>query len=339
MSVDVVEGTVGEPAERAFRWGICGTGRIAARFVAGLAEVPDAVAVAVASRTPARAEAFAREHGVGRAHGSWSALAADDGVDVVYVAVTQDAHLAAVREMLRGGRHVLCEKPLALWEGQASEMFDEAVRADRFLMEAMWSRFSPAYRRMGELLDQGAIGEVLHLQADLSLRVAPEEVAEHRLYDPRRGGGALLDVGIYPLQLASSVFGSPTAVTGAAVMASTGVDEQVGVVLRHSGGRLAVLSAGIAVQGARRARLSGSEGAIVLDAPMHAPRRLLVEREDATEVVECDPPGLWRQVPEVHRCIRAGLLESPVMSWAESRSLLHTTDVVRDLIGLRYPGE
>jgi predicted dehydrogenase len=201
-------------------------------------------------------------------------------------------------------------------------------------MEAMWTRFIPALQQAMAWIDEGAIGEVRMVQANFGFRydAAP-------LFDPALGGGALLDVGIYPLQLASSVFGLPTAVTGAAVMASTGVDEQVGVVLRHSGGRLAVLSAGISVQGARRARLSGSEGAIVLDAPMHAPRRLLVEREGATEVVECDPPGLWRQVPEVHRCIRAGLLESPVMSWAESRSLLHTTDAVRDLIGLRYPGE
>lgn len=328
-----------EPVTEPINWGICGTGRIAEKFVAALDEVPDARPVAVASRDDTRAEAFARTYGLVRHHGSWSALAADDDVDVVYVAVTQNDHHAAVIEMLRGGRHVLCEKPLALSEAQAVEMFDEAARAGRFLMEAMWSRFSPAYRRLGELFDEEAIGEVLHLEADLSLRVPPAEVATHRLYDPRRGGGALLDVGIYPLQLASLVLGAPTGVTGAAVMAPTGVDEQVGVVLRHPGGRLAVISAAIGVQGSRRATVAGSEGTIVIDAPMHAPRRLLLERGDTVEVVDCDPPGLWRQVPEVHRCIRSGLLESPVMPWAESRSLLRTIDTVRGAVGLRYPGE
>ena len=337
MAADSTSGAGPDPAP--IRWGICGTGRIAAKFVAGLRMVPDAVIGAVASRTAERAVEFARAHGIARSHVSWAALAADDEIDVVYVAVTQESHRLAVLQMLRGGRHVLCEKPLAMSEAQAVEMFDEAAVARRFLMEAMWSRFSPAYRRLGELLDEGGIGTVMQLSADLSLRVPPAEIGSHRLYDPERGGGALLDVGIYPLQLSSLLFGAPQTIGATGVLAASGVDEQVAVALGHSGGRVSALTASICVVGSRSARISGSTGSITIEAPMHAPSRLVLESGGGAEVLECDPPGLHLQVAEVHRCIRAGLMQSPVMPWQESSSLLATTDRVRSIIGLRYPGE
>ena len=319
------------------RWGILGTGRIAEKFVVGLAGVPDAEVVAVASRTPGRAAGFAARHGIGRAHGSYGDLATDDGVDVVYVATTQEGHHDVVCGLLAEGRHVLCEKPLALREAQAVAMTDAAAAAGRFLMEAMWSRFSPAYRVLGGLLGSGRIGEVLQVRADLSLRIAPGERATHRLWDPGRGGGALLDVGIYPLQLASLVLGPPSGVTAAGRLTDRGVDRRVAVLLEHPDGSTAVLTAGIDLDGGRDARISGSAGSIGIEAPMHAPTELVLEVGGERERIPCGPPGLWRQVPEVHRCIAEGLLESPVMPWAESRSLLATADRVRAQIGLDWP--
>jgi predicted dehydrogenase len=329
------------------RWGICGTGAIASKFVTGLANVRDAECVAVASRTPGRAGRFAAEHGIGRAHDSWEALAADDGVDVVYVAATQDAHRDATVLMLEAGRHVLCEKPLAMSEAQAAEMVAVARRHGRFLMEAMWSRFSPAYVALGEVLASERIGTVRQVRADLSLRVEPAEREGHRLFDPGRGGGALLDVGIYPLQLASLVLGPPTTVLAAGVLGQGRhrVDEQVGLLLGHRGGGLAVLTAAISVAGPRTARIEGDLGAIDITRPMHAPTSLEVtvarhsKGAGDVEVIECGAPGLWRQVPEVHRCIDEGLLESPVMSWTESLGLQRTADEARRQLGLSYPWE
>lgn len=320
------------------RWGICGTGRIAHKFHEGLSLVPDAEAVAVASRTPVRAQEFAADHGIA-AHGDQGWLAGLDDVDVVYVAVTQDAHRDVVLSMLEAGHHVLCEKPLALSEAQATEMTGAAGRQQRFLMEAMWSRFSPVYVRMAQLLAADAIGEVLSVQADLSLRIADDQLADHRLLDPARGGGALLDVGIYPLQLASLVLGPPTEVRAIGHLGPSGVDEQVAVLLDHPGGAQAVLTASIRMPGPRTARISGTSGSITLGVPMHAPTSLTLEADGAVEVIECGPPGLHLQVPEVHRCLAEGLLESSVMPWAESRSLLRTADEVRRQIGMRYPGE
>ncbi len=321
------------------RWGICGTGRIAEKFVSALALVEDAEVVAVCSRTAERAEEFGAHHDIGRRYGDRQMLAEDPDVDVVYVATTQDDHHDAVLVMLGAGRHVLCEKPLALSEMQAAAMTETAARNECFLMEAMWSRFSPLHARMCELLDAGRIGTPLEVRADLSLSVPPEERSTHRLWDLERGGGALLDVGIYPLQLSSFVLGVPSEVRAVGVLADSGVDRRVGVLLGHPDDALAVLSAGIDLQGDRDARITGTDGSIVIEAPMHASRVLRVEVGGESERIECGPPGLHLQVPEVHRCISEGLLQSPVMSWEESLSILGTTDRIRAEIGLRYPGE
>jgi predicted dehydrogenase len=320
------------------RWGICGTGAIAQKFVEALRLIPDAEVVAVGSTSAGRAESFGQRTGIERRHGSYEALAADDQVDVVYVASTQERHRADTILFLDAGRHVLCEKPMALSGADANAMIDAARSADRFLMEAMWSRFLPSYLELGRLLDQGVIGRPLLIQADFSFAIPNEARADHRLFDPGRGGGALMDLGVYPLQLSRLVFGEPDEVFATGQLTSSGVDGQTTLTLTHGGGGVSLLSTGIITPGTCTARIMGSDGAITLDAFMHATRKLTVDGAHP-QVIETEPASLHFQIPEVHRCIRGGRAQSDVWGWDDSLATLAITDRARRQIGLRYPSE
>ena len=321
------------------RWGICGTGSIASQFATALGHVPDAELVAVASEDADRAGAFAGHHGVPRTHLGYDAMADDDEVDVVYVASTQERHVRDVLLLLEGGRNVLCEKPFALSSTQAQTMIDMARSNDLFLMEAMWSRFQPSYRKLRELIDDGAIGRPCRVEADFGFMVPADERADHRLFDPHRGGGALLDLGVYPVHLAHFVLGPPTAVAAQAGLTDRGVDAWTNLLLTHDGDASSVLSAAITVNGPLSARIAGTDGVIRLDPFMHVTSRLTLERGLDTETFEFEDPSLHHQVPEVHRCLRAGLTESTVMPHADTLAMLATLDEARRQIGLVYPGE
>ena len=195
------------------RWGILGTGGIARTFTEDLLLLGHDVA-AVGSRAAETAEAFAGRYGIGRAYGSYAELAADDGIDVVYVATPHSRHCDDTVLFLDSGKHVLCEKPLALNAAQVRAMTGAAARNDRFLMEALWSRFQPAYEELVHLLDDGAIGEPRLVEADFGFAVPVDP--DHRLFDLAQGGGALLDLGIYSLNLAFLVLGHPLAVEAVA---------------------------------------------------------------------------------------------------------------------------
>ncbi|HXY93001.1 MAG TPA: Gfo/Idh/MocA family oxidoreductase, partial [Acidimicrobiia bacterium] len=210
-----------EPS-RPVRWGIASTGGIAASFTKDLAFVDDAEVVAVASRARKTARRFAAAHGIPRAHDSYEAMAADPNVDVVYVATPHSRHCADTLLFLAAGKHVLCEKPFALNHAQASSMAADARARGLFLMEAMWSRFLPAYVELRRLVAGGAVGEVVLVEGAFGFAVPFD--ASHRLFAPELGGGALLDVGVYPVQLAHLLLGTPAGVSAVAAMGATGVD-------------------------------------------------------------------------------------------------------------------
>lgn len=321
------------------RWGICGTGSIAGQFAASLADIDDAELVAVASNDATRGAAFAGRFGAERTHLGYDAMADDGDVDVVYVASTQDAHLADVLMLVEGGRNVLCEKPFALSRSQAQTMIDMALANDVFLMEAMWSRFLPSYERLVELLDEGAIGDVRLVEANFSMRIADDDIDGHRLFDPARGGGALLDLGVYPVQLAHLVAGPPSEVHARATLTEDGVDEQTVLSLEHPGGVHSLLHTAIRTRGTCAARITGSEGVITLDPFMHCTTKLTVERGFEREELDFGDPSLGYQVPEVHRCVREGLVESPRMSHATTLEIMAILDEARSQIGVVFPGE
>jgi predicted dehydrogenase len=320
------------------RWAVAGTGGIAARFLGAMSMVDDGVVVAVGSRDHGRAESFAREHAIERAWGSYEDLACDEGVDVVYVAVPHAQHAALTIQFLAAGRHVLCEKPFALDAGLAEEMVRTARAHGRFLMEAMWSRFLPARRVVLDLVEEGGFGRPLLVEAEFGFRMPV--LPEHRLFDRALGGGALLDLGIYPLELISALLGAAEDVSVVGHIGETGVDELVAFTTRHEDGAIGVGKASIRVDLAGRARISCERGWIELPARMHDPASVRTGGRAGSASFDCsyDGDGLRFEIVGVHECLRDGALESPVMPLAESVRLARSLDRMRGQLGLTYPG-
>jgi predicted dehydrogenase len=321
------------------RWGIAAPGGIAAQFAEGLALIDDAELVAVGSRAKERADAFGERFDIPNRYGSYEDLMGDPTVDIVYVATPHAQHEAVVLAALEGGKHVLCEKPFALNEKQARRMADAARSRGLFAMEALWSRFLPSYRVLAELLREGRIGEPLLVEADFGFRLPV--MPEHRLFDLAQGGGALLDLGIYPLQLCSMVLGVPDSVVAKAHVGVTGADEQVAAVLHHPAGRLGVIKAASRIALSNTARISGSDGWIEFPAWMHRPTRVGVGSGNTVDWIEADyeGEGLRFQAEEVHRCLAAGQTESAVAPLEETLALAHTMDQIRAQIGVVYDAD
>jgi predicted dehydrogenase len=321
------------------RWGIIGPGAIALQFADDMTLVDDGEVVAVASRSAERADAFGDRFGIRRRYDRSEALVADTDVDVVYVATPHSRHAADCIEALEAGKHVLCEKPFALNAVEARRVADVARTNGLFLMEAMWSRFLPAYRTLAALLADEAIGRPLLVEADFGFRVPFDPT--HRLFDRSLGGGALIDLGIYPVQLCSLVLGRPSAVVAEGTIGQSGVDEQVAAILRYPGGGLGVVKAAIRTGLSCTARISGTRGWIDVPAWMHCAHSLTVTTRSGAETIDCgyDGEGLRYEVQEVHRCIDEGLTESPTMPLGETLSIAETLDSIRAQIGLVYPGE
>ena len=324
----------------AVRWGILGPGRIAHKFAEGLKAVEGAELVAVGSRTMANAEKFGEEFDIPRRHGSYADLVADDQVDVVYVATPHPMHKDNTILCLRGGRAVLCEKPFAINAGEAREMIAVARECDRFLMEAMWTRFLPPIVRVRELVNQGAIGEVRMMQADFGFDGGWDP--EGRLLNPHLGGGGLLDVGVYPISLASMLLGRPQAVASLAHLGETGVDEQAGMVLRYEGGRLALLACAARTNTTQEAVLLGTEGKIRLRGQWWRGSRITLDVPDK-QPEDIDVPvsanGYNYQAEEVARCLAAGGKQSEIMSLDETVCVMETMDEIRAQWPLKYPME
>ena len=323
-----------EPVTEPIRWGIAGTGGIAASFVADFAKLDDGEIAAVGSRAPQSAAAFAAEHGIVRSHGSYEQLAADPDLDVIYVAGIHPVHAPQTEMFLDAGKHVLVEKPIALNAGQVDSMIAAADRNDRFLMEAMWMRFNPAHVAMLQRIDEGAIGDVRRIVADFSFALPMDET--HRLWDLGKGGGALLDLGIYPFTLAWWLLGEPSRVDAAGHVSSTGVDDEVTLLCSWEGGAAAVITAGLRLPGTMTARIEGTSGSIELPAPAHCIDRMSIHGKNGTEELRAESGGLHHQVAEVHRCLRAGERESPRMPLATSCSIMQRFDAVRAGLGVRY---
>ena len=321
------------------RWGALGPGAIAVGFADAMRMVDDGEIVAVASRSAERAEAFAERFGVRNRYGDYSSLAADPDVDAVYVATPQSRHMEDTLMCVDAGKHVLCEKPFALNAIQARRMVDAARGRGVFLMEAIWSRFLPAYRSLVDVVGSGKIGQPLLVEGDFGFR--REFDPEHRLFRLDLGGGGLLDLGIYPVQLSSLVLGPIEHVVADGVLGESGVDEQVAAVLRHAGGTLGVVKAALRVGLTCTARISGTAGAVAIPALMHCPNSITVMSADGVEQIDgsYEGNGLRFEIEEVHRCLGSGRLESEVMPLEESFALAGTLDAIRAQIGLVFPGE
>lgn len=329
--------------EQSVRWGILATGGIAAAFTADLVDLPDAEVVAVASRTEESAKAFAERFGIERAYGEWGALAEDADIDVVYVATPHSAHRAAAGLCLEAGRNVLCEKAFTLNAREAEELIGLARERGSFLMEAMWMYCNPVIRQLKALIDDGAIGEVRSVQADFGL--AGPFPPSHRLRDPAQGGGALLDLGVYPVSFAQLVLGEPSDVVARATLSEEGVDLQTGALLSWDSGALASVHCSIIGGTATSASVTGSLGRIDIPYGFFFPDHFVLHRDGRDpEEFKADPAAgprnsLKHEAREVMRALRAGETESPLVPLDGTLAVMRTLDAIRDRVGVRYPSE
>jgi predicted dehydrogenase len=321
------------------RWGILATGGIARDFTRDLALLPDAQVVAVGSRTQASADAFGDAFGVPHRHPSYQALVEDPDVDAVYVSTPHPGHRDAALLAIEAGKAVLVEKPFTMDAAQAGELIDAARAGGTFLMEAMWTRFLPHIARLREILAAGTLGELVYLTAEHGQWFARDP--EFRLFAPSLGGGALLDLGIYPVSFANLVLGPPARITAVSDPAFTGVDATTSMILQYEGGAHAVLTTSLSAQSNNPAAIYGTEARVEIDGWFYQPNTFRVIARDGRELERYAEPhvghGLRHEAAEVGRCLRLGLTESPLLPLAETLSIMGTLDEVRRQIGLTYP--
>jgi predicted dehydrogenase len=322
------------------RWGILGTGKIAKAFAAALRDTPGAVLAGVASRTQDSAETFVREQGAGQAYGSYQALVEANDIDLVYIASPHTEHAANATLALNAGKGVLCEKPFTMNRAQAAAVVALAREKKLFLMEAMWSRYMPALAEVKRIIASGEIGTVHQVTADFGFRadVGPE----HRLLNPELGGGALLDLGIYPLSMATALLGPVASVTAQAEIGPTGVDLNTGFVLHHANGAIASCACSVTTHTPVELTVSGDRGFIRMNTRFHHAESITVtpaQGEARTIATPFLGNGYVHEIIEAQQCWHAGLLESPGMPLDETLALMGVLDDIRAQIGLHYAAD
>lgn len=336
------------------RWGILGCGGIAAVFAQDVGLLEDAEVAAVASRRPGVAKAFAATYGAGQAYDSYAELLADPAIDLVYVAVPHSEHLAVGLEAIRAGKHVLIEKPFTLNASEAEQLIAEAGDRGVFLMEAMWTRLLPHMIEAHRLVEDGLIGEVVYVLSDHGLRFDPAH-PEHRLYDPALGGGALLDLGVYAVSFVVSFLGDDLEIKALATKTATGVDAELSAIILDERGRHGVVVTSLSTSGSNRAMISGTRGRIeighnfmgnsdldvYLNGPDHwAPPYDFGEKR-WTFYGGTEGQGSGHQVApiEAARCVREGLLESPMMPLSLTVKVMRVMDEMRRQGGIQYAAD
>jgi predicted dehydrogenase len=322
-----------------FRWGIIGTGGIARAFAEDLTRLGDHQVVAVGSRTLASAESFAQEFSDVTAFGSYEELVAAD-VDAVYVATPHPMHYENALLAMRAGKPVLCEKAFTVNAKEARALVAYAQENRIPLMEAMWSRFLPHLQQVKEIISNGALGEITNIIADHG-QFIPYERAP-RLWEPELGGGALLDLGIYPLTLAHLILGSPISINAQATLTDKKVDLNTSMILRYASGAHALLSCTMASRGSVSAMIVGDKARIEIDGSFYAPTsfRVITRDGEITEYPKSyEGHGLREEAAEFARVVRAGEIESPLMTHATSIELMEMMDQIRAQIGVSYPSE
>ena len=339
MSANVPDGAA---APAPVRWGVCGTGRMAATIAEELLNLGTAGAElhAVGSRNRGSAAAFAQRFGIPRAHGSYADLARDTQVDVVYIATPPALHAENALACIARGKAVLCEKPFALNAREAMEMV-RAARAQRvFLMEAMWTRFLPAIAAVRSIVAGRTLGRLRLVTGGGGFIPAFDPQAP--LFNPYLGGGVLLDAGVYLVSLASMLLGPPSVVLAQGELGRSGVDEQEAILLRCADGAQAALYVSLQARRAPDLEILGSAGRLHIGAPVFRPTRLTLTVGDQPAVVSEHPvagSGYASQLLEVMGALRQRRLESAIMPLAETLTVMRALDSIRASLGLKYPQE
>ena len=318
------------------RWGILGTGKIARAFADALQDTPGATLAAVASRTLDSARTFAAGYGQAQAFGSYAELAGAPGIDIVYIATPHPMHAANAMLCLEGGKAVLCEKPFTINRREAEQVVALARAKKLFLMEAMWTRFMPALAEVRRIVASGEIGAVHQVIADFGFSATLDPA--HRVNNPELGGGALLDLGIYPLSIATALLGPVAEVRAQAEMGPTGVDLQTAFTLRHEGGGMSICSCSLKARTPAELTIAGELGHVRMNTMFHRADQVTVRTEQGERTVSTPylGNGYVHEAIEAGRCLRQALLESPGMTLDQSLALMGNLDEIRAQIGLRY---
>lgn len=325
--------------KRIVRWGVIGCGNIANKFAESIVEVADAELVAVASNTPGKAEAFARKHDIGRFYGSYGQLLQDDGVDIVYIATTNNFHFRNAMQVLEAGKPLLCEKPFTVNSREMKELVRIASEKRLFMMEGMWTRFLPVMVQIRSWLDSRIIGEVKQVRATFGFNCPFDP--DNRLYNLGRGGGALLDAGVYSLSFANMVMREkPVEIKAIGEIGKTGVDEQSSYLFRYGSGCLAFLNSTINAPVDSVAEIIGSKGKIVIPRMFLAAQSVLLHLEGA-EPVETELPfdekrGFRFEIASASESIRKGELENGTMPLSDTVQIMETIDEIKSQLGLEF---
>lgn len=323
--------------DRSVRWGIVGPGRIAENVMADFPLVPGAEVVAVASRSAERAQAFASNHSIERAHGSYREIIADPDVDVLYIATPHPQHLAIGVAAARAGKALLVEKAFTATSAGAQTLVEQARANHVFAMEAMWTRFQPAMVTARELLADGAIGEVRSVQVDLGV-VRAFDPAD-RVFAFELGGGAILDLGVYLVNFAQMVLGTPTSVSVQGSLEPSGVDADASLLLGFPDGRTATLMCSLHSPMPGHARVFGSTGWLDVPPRFHHPRSIILHRHDAEPETFEHPPigaGYAHELIEVTESIAAGRTESAIMPLDDTLAVQRVLDEALEQLGIHF---
>ena len=320
-------------------WGILATGGIAHAFTSDLRTAGLDVA-AVGSRSIDSARAFAEQYGIPHAHGSYEELVADPDVDIVYIATPHPAHVENALLALEHGKHVLVEKPFTLNEAEAGRIRDRAAEKGLLAMEAMWTRYLPHMVRIREILAVGTLGEVRVVSADHTQKISTDP--QHRLNALELGGGALLDLGLYPVSFAVDVLGLPERITAFARISDAGSDTEVATVFAHPGGAVSTTVSSSRGAGANVAQIVGTEARIEIDRVWYTPTTFRVVGADGTVIEEfdggVDGRGMQFQALAAERLVAEGATSSDVQPSDETVAIMGVLDEVRRQIGVVYPG-
>jgi len=325
---------------KTYRWGIVGAGEIAHKFADAVSHVENAKLQAVASTNSQRAEEFAQKYSIPYHYDSYDQLYSDDTVDIVYVATTHNFHCKNTVDALNAKKHVLCEKPMAVNAPQVKQMINTAQSNSVFLMEAMWTRFLPMMAEVRDIIEKGTIGEPQLLYADFGVNFDYDP--QSRLYNPDLAGGALLDLGVYCLALASMIFGKPNNISSTIKMTDTGVDGRSTVILDYDNSKVAMLFQALDLETPKEALIVGTEGSIKLHPTWLAGSDYTLTLNDGTEKrckADTHENGFIYQIMAVQESINTDKTQCDLMSHEETLAIAETMDALRSQWNLKYPFE
>jgi len=320
------------------KWGILGLGNIAHQFANDLMFVEDAELAAVASRDAEKSNEFAEKYDCKKAFSSYEAIINDPEIDILYIATPHSSHASLTIKALQHNKHVLCEKPIALNYDDALQMVTASKANNNFFMEAFWTRFNPSFREAFSIIKKGEIGEVKYINADFAFYAENLDGIGNRKTDMNLGGGALLDIGVYPLFLCYVVLGIPTEILAKSNFHQTGADLQTSMILQYEKAQ-AILHSSFVSTSNTKATINGTKGRINLNTLWHQAQSYTLNVGDLEEeiLLPTKGKGFTYEIEECHQCIRDNRIESSLWSHQNSLDLIKIVDQVRNQIGLEYP--